>query len=132
MSASDHLGQQFEVTHEGAHLYGGEYSVARLGGEAVGYMRHSPVDSDLPIRATRVNYVHVDPEHRGKGAAESLYAAVHQQTGVPFLHAKEDLSPEGHATVRALAKKNPDRHWMLGFKSRHGIGSDNWIARKVR
>jgi len=123
MAAVDHLGRQWSVQHRGEHLFGGEYATVHApSGEAVGHMRFRTGDDPfVPVPGhTFVEYVNVDSEHRGQGAARALYQGVHAHTERPFVHSRDDMTPEARKTVTRLAAENPGVHREIAFKKGGG------------
>lgn len=119
MSAAEHLGPQWQVVHhEGLHPYGGNWSTVHTqSGEQIGHMRFRTGDDPFVPEPghTSVEYVHVDPEYRGQGAARALYRGVHERTGVPFIHDRDDMTPEAKKTVGRLAAENPGAHRVISY-----------------
>lgn len=119
MSAAEHLGQQWTVQHrEGMHPWGGNWSTVHTpSGEQIGHMRYRTGDDPFVPEPnhTFVEYVHVDEEHRGQGAAKALYRAVHAHTGVPFIHDRAEMSPEAKKTVASSAAENPGMHHVISY-----------------
>lgn len=124
MSASDHLGQQWSVEHHESHLFSGDWATAHAPtGEMVGHMRYRTGSDPFTMEKghTTVEYVQVDEEHRKQGVARSLYNAVHERTGEPFIHHRDDMSPSAKRTVSKLAAENPGAHKVLSFGGPHGF-----------
>ena len=119
MSAADHLGQQFTVQHhEGLHPYGGNWSTVHdAAGEQIGSMRYRTGDDPFVPEPghTSVEYVHVNEESRGQGAGKALYRAVHEHTGLPFIHDRADMTPEAKRTVASSAAANPGMHHVIAY-----------------
>lgn len=119
MSATEHLGQQWQIVHhDQPHPYGGNWaSVHTQSGEQIGSMRYRPGDDPFTLEPghTSVEYIHVDPEYRGQGAAKALYRGVHEHTGEPFIHDREDMSREAKRAVAASAAENPGLHKAIAY-----------------
>ena len=119
-SAMRNLNQnQFNVVHhEGDHPYGGNWSTVHTpSGEQIGSMRYRTGDDPFVPEPghTFVEYVHVDEEHRGQGAAKALYRGVHEHTGVPFIHDRDDMTPAAKKTVASSAAENPGMHNVIAY-----------------
>jgi GNAT superfamily N-acetyltransferase len=108
---------------EGPHPWGGELATARHPetGDVIGTMRFDRSQRFMTPEQkghVGVEYVAVDPEHRRQGVAAALYEGVHKETGMPFLHHRDDMSPDARAAVGKLASQQPGLHkeaaWRKG------------------
>lgn len=117
MSAEGSLGRQWTVQHHGEHPFGGEWSsVQDESGQDVGHARYRPDGGWRDHRGnplTEVSYIHVDPEHRGQGAANAVYGAVRERTGNAILHVRDEMSPEAKRAVARASAEDPDGHKVM-------------------
>lgn len=120
MSATEHLGQQWSIVHHPtSHPFGGQWATVHTqAGEQIGHMRYRTGSDPFTMQPghTTVEYIHVDPEQRGQGIAKALYQGVHEQTGEPYIHYRDDMSPAAKKTVASSAADNPEMHKVLDFR----------------
>lgn len=99
------LGQQWGVRPmEGLNSNGFE---AHLEGQRIGELFVSPSKHDGLV----VNNIKVEPEHRRKGVAGSLYeAASHAHGGAPIDHMPSTMTTAAKKAVKNLSESQPGVH----------------------
>lgn len=63
-----------------------------------------------------IEYIHVDPEHRGQGAASALYRGVRERTGNAILHVPDQMTPLAKRAVARASAEDPEGHKVVGWR----------------